>query len=112
VWHKKGKVKEMSVVEITDQEFEEKVKKSQGKVLVDCFAEWCGPCKMLSPIIDEIAEEIDTCTFYKLNVDNSTEVVTEYGIMSIPTLLYFENGELKNQSAGFMAKEDLIELIK
>ena len=102
----------MSVMEITDDEFEEKVKKAQGKVLVDCYAQWCGPCKMLSPIIDEIAEGIDYCTVYKLNVDNSSSVVGEYGIMSIPTILYFENGELKDKSIGFRAKEELLEMIK
>ncbi len=99
------------VREINQEEFDSLVKGSTGKVLVDCFAEWCGPCKMLSPIVDELAEEIDSCTFYKLNVDNGENVAMEYGIMSIPTLLLFENGELKNKTVGFMSKEDLKQFI-
>lgn len=98
------------VVEITQNEFDEKVK-AEGKVLVDCFAEWCGPCKMLSPVIDKLAEEIDTCTFYKLNVDDAEEVSSQYGIMSIPTLLLFENGKLKRTSVGFKSAEELREFI-
>ncbi len=99
------------VREINQEEFDSLVKGSTGKVLVDCFAEWCGPCKMLSPIVDELAEEIDSCTFYKLNVDNGENGAMEYGIMSIPTLLLFENGELKNKTVGFMSKEDLKQFI-
>lgn len=97
----------MSVKEITEKEFEEKVKNSERKVLVDCYAEWCGPCKMLSPIIDELAEEVDTCDFYKLNADDSEEVMNEFGIMSIPTLLIFEDKKLKAKLVGFKSKEEL-----
>ena len=100
------------VIEINQNEFHEKVSETQGKVLVDCYAEWCGPCKMLSPIVDELAEEVDTCTFYKLNVDDAEQISSEYGIMSIPTLLLFENGELKNKSVGFISKDEIKELIK
>lgn len=99
------------VTNINQIEFTEKVKNSQGKVLVDCYAEWCGPCKMLSPIVDELASEMSSCTFYKLNVDNAEQISSEYGIMSIPTLLLFENGELKNKTVGFMNKEDLRQFI-
>lgn len=99
------------VTEITQNEFHEKVKGTSGKVLVDCYAEWCGPCQMLSPIVDELAEEVDTCTFFKLNVDDSEEISSEYGIMSIPTLLLFENGELKSKTVGFKSKDELKELI-
>ena len=98
------------VEEINESIFKEKVK--DGKVLVDCYAPWCGPCKMLSPIVDEVASEIDDCTFYKINVDDAEEVSKEYGIMSIPTLLLFENGELKEKVVGFRSKEELIELVK
>ena len=100
----------MGVLKINESEFDEKIK--NGKVLVDCFADWCGPCKMLSPIIDEVAEEISDCTFYKLNVDEANSIPARYGIMSIPTLLLFENGELKSKSVGFKPKEDLKEFIK
>ena len=93
------------VVEITEKEFEEKTK--DGKVLVDCYAPWCGPCKMLSPIIDEVAKEVSDYSFYKLNIDEAQEVADTYGIMSIPTILLFENGDLKNKAVGFQTAEDL-----
>ena len=98
------------VKDITDQTFKEL--SSNGKVVVDCFAEWCGPCKMLSPIIDELAEELTDVNFYKLNVDESVEVVRNYNIMSIPTILIFNDGELVNQSVGFKSKEELKDLLK
>ena len=98
------------VKDITDQTFKEL--SSNGKVVVDCFAEWCGPCKMLSPIIDELAEELTDVNFYKLNVDESVEVVRKYNIMSIPTILIFNDGELVSQSVGFKSKEELKDLLK
>ena len=97
------------VVEITEKEFEEKVK--SGKVLVDCYAPWCGPCRMLSPVIDELAKEVTDYTFYKLNVDDAEEVAIKYGIMSIPTLLIFENGNLKNTMVGFKSKSELKDIL-
>ena len=98
------------VKQITDKEFDEAIK--TGKVLVDCYAEWCGPCKMLSPVIDELSEELSDINFYKLNVDESDEVVRKYSVMSIPTLLIFEDGELKNTSVGFKNKDQVKELLK
>ena len=95
----------MKVVEIKEKEFKEKIKGE--RVLIDCYAPWCGPCRMLSPVIDELAEEIDNVEFYKLNTDEAEEISMEYGIMTIPTILYFEKGELKNQSVGFKTKEEL-----
>jgi len=95
---------------INDNEFNEVIK--EGKVLVDFFAEWCGPCKMLSPIVDELASELTDVKFYKLNVDESDEVVRKYSVMSIPTLLIFEQGKLKATSVGFKSKEELKALLK
>lgn len=95
------------VIEINQNEFDEKVKNSNKKVLVDCYAVWCGPCQMLSPIIDELSEEMNTVVFYKLNVDESAEIAEKYGIMSIPTLLIFENGSLKDTLVGFRSKEEI-----
>ena len=97
------------VREINENEFNEVTK--EGKVLVDCFATWCGPCKMLSPIVDELAEEVKEYSFYKLDVDNADEVPAKYGIMSIPTLLIFENGELKDKLVGFKTKEELASIL-
>ena len=98
------------VNEILEKDFNEKVK--DGKVLVDCFATWCGPCKMLSPIIDELAKEVTDYSFYKLDVDKNEEIARQYGIMSIPTLLIFENGELKQTLVGFKSKAELSEILK
>ncbi len=97
------------VREIKESEFDEVIK--EGKVLVDCFATWCGPCKMLSPIVDELADEVKTYSFYKLDVDEASEVPVKYGIMSIPTLLIFENGELKDKLVGFRTKEELSSIL-
>ena len=98
------------VVEISEKEFDEKV--STGKVLVDCYAPWCGPCRMLSPVMDELSEELTDYTFYKLNVDDAEEVSRKYGIMSIPALLILENGELKQKLVGFKSKTELKEILK
>ena len=101
----------MSVQEIKQEEFKIKVA-GASKVLVDCYADWCGPCKMLSPIIDELAEEMEDYVFYKLNVDDAEEIAMEYEIMSIPTLLIFEDGELKDKLIGFKSKEELKEILE
>ena len=90
--------------------FNEEIK--NGKVLVDCYATWCGPCKMLAPIVEEVSNEVNDYSFYKLDVDQNEEVARSYGIMSIPTLLIFENGELKSKSIGFKTKEELLEILK
>lgn len=101
----------MSVTEIESSNFEVSVK-SAVKVVVDCYAPWCGPCRMLAPVIEELADENENVKFFKLNVDNNEEVARKFGIMSIPTILYFENGALKEQMVGFRSKEDLEEIIK
>ena len=93
------------VEEIKELDFENKIK--EGKVLIDCYAPWCGPCRMLSTIIDKLSTEVTTYKFYKLNVDDAEEIAIKYGIMSIPTLLFFENGELKNTIVGLRSKDEL-----
>lgn len=98
------------VNEIKEVEFNEKIK--SGKVLVDCFATWCGPCRMLAPILDEIANENKEYKFYKLDVDNAGSISKTYGIMSIPTLLIFEDGKLKDKLTGFKTKEELDNILK
>ena len=101
----------MKVIEINNTEFDDKINNSKGKVLVDCYATWCGPCKMLSPVIDDLAKEMDNVTFYKLDVDNAEDIAQKYGIMSIPTLLLFESGKLKTSVIGFKTKEELLEIV-
>ena len=100
----------MAVIEINDKNIDEVIK--EGKVLIDCYAPWCGPCRMLAPIIEEIAKEESDVKFYKLNVDDNPDTSMKYGIMSIPTILIFENGELKEQSVGFKDKNELKEILK
>ena len=98
------------VEEITEKEFAEKIK--DGKVLVDCYAPWCGPCRMLGPIVEELSTEITDYKFYKLNVDDAEEISIKYGVMSIPTLLLFDQGELKNTYVGFRSKSELKDILK
>ena len=101
----------MEVKEITEEEFY-KVIKEKGKVLIDCYATWCGPCRMMAPIIDRIAKEKDNCKFYKLDVDQTQRVSIEYGINSIPTLLFFEDGDLKVKSVGLISKDNIENIIE
>lgn len=98
------------VKQINSDEFKEVIK--EGKVVVDLFATWCGPCKMLSPVLDEISEEITTTKFYKIDVDDNEDIAREYNVMSIPTVLVFENGELTNTIVGLKGKEYLVEEFK
>lgn len=99
-------------VNVTAENFDEEVLNYKGKVLVDFWAEWCGPCMMLGPIIEEVSEEVDDVKFCKVNCDEARDVALQFGIMTIPNLIMFENGEQVNQSIGYIEKEDVLELIK
>ncbi len=97
-------------VKVSDENFEEEVLNADIPVLVDCWAEWCGPCKMIAPIMEDIAEEYgDQIKVCKLNVDENEEVPSRFGIMSIPTLLYFEDGEQTDKIVGYQPKEKILE---
>lgn len=92
----KWEVYKMSVLKITKENYETEVLKSDKLVLIDFYADWCGPCKMMSPIIDEIAEEVgDKIKVGKINVDENQELAMEYEVMSIPTIIILQNGEVK-----------------
>ena len=96
--------------QFTDQNFEAEVLKSEKPVLVDFWAAWCGPCQMMGPIIEEIAEEVkDKYKVGKLNVDENRETASKYGIMSIPTLIIFKGGKEVKQLVGVQSKEGLKE---
>ena len=101
----------MEVIEIKNNELDDIIK-NNNKVIVDCYAPWCGPCKMISPIMDELAQEVDDTMFIKINIDENEEVLEKYNIMSIPTILYFKDSELKEQIVGFKTKDELLNIIK
>jgi len=100
------------VKQIEEKDFKKLVIDSKKKVLVDCFATWCGPCRMIAPIVEEISNENTDYEFYKLDVDDAEKISMEYGIMSIPTLLVFDKGELVKKSVGFIQKNDILDLLK
>ena len=101
----------MATVEITTANFESEVVNAQGKVLVDFWASWCGPCRMLSPIVDQVAAEQTGVKVGKVNVDEQPKLAERFNIMNIPTLLVFENGKLTNQSVGLVPKEQVEALL-
>ncbi len=88
------------------------VLKNNNKVLVDVWAPWCGPCRMLGPIVDKVAETTEGLTTVKINLDENEEVAVKYGIEAIPTLLVFENNELVNRSLGFIPEDKVRNLVK
>ena len=90
----------MAIIKLTKDNFEQEVLKSEKPVLVDFYADWCGPCQMLSPIVDEVAEERDDIKVGKINVDEQMELAQKYGVMTIPTLLVIKNGEIANKQIG------------
>ena len=102
----------MAATKVTTAEFEEKVLKSDVPVLDDFWADWCGPCKMLSPIVNEIADSADGFKVMSVNADEEPELLTRYGVRAIPTLIVFKNGEPAKQSVGFVPKEQVLDLLK
>ena len=102
----------MEIIKANSQNFEEEVIKSEKIVLVDFYADWCGPCKMLSPIIDEVAEENDDIKVVKVNVDDSQDLAMKYQVMSIPTLVVIKNGSEINRLVGLIDKAQILNLIK
>jgi len=96
------------IIHLTDDSFDSNVLKAEGSILVDFWAEWCGPCKMIAPILDEIAEEFaGKLTITKLNIDQNPATAPKYGIRGIPTLLLFKNGEVAATKFGALSKGQL-----
>lgn len=101
----------MAIEKVTTQNFDEKVKNNSGLTVVDFFATWCGPCKMLAPILEEAASEHGDVTFRKVDIDEEMALATDYQIMSVPTLLFFKNGQVVKKSIGLIPQEELEDII-
>ena len=102
----------MEILEVTVENFDEKVLNSEKPVMLDFWATWCGPCQMLSPIVDEVAAEAGNVKVGKVNVDEEPALAAKFGVMSIPTLLVFENGKVVKQSIGYIEKDEVMALIQ
>ena len=101
----------MSIIKITKENFEKEVMNTSKPVLLDFWAPWCGPCKMLSPVVDEIASEINGVKVGKINIDEQPELAQSFKVMSIPTLAVIKNGKLLNSAAGLRSKSSIIEML-
>lgn len=101
----------MSVTTLNAQNYEDEVIASEKTVLIDFWASWCGPCRMISPVVDEISEEREDIKVCKINVDEEPALSKQFGIMSIPTLIVMEGGQLKNKSVGVISKDAILEML-
>lgn len=99
------------ITTVTKENFDQEVLMAKEPVLVDFWAAWCMPCKMLSPIVDQVASERSDVKVCKINIDDEGELAIRYGVMSIPTLIVFKNGEITNKSIGLISKEDILALL-
>ena len=102
----------MAVVHITNANFKEEVLESDKKVLVDFWAPWCGPCRMVSPIVEEIAAENSGIKVAKVNIDEQPQLASQYGVMSIPTLMVFENGDIADKAVGARNKSFILQMLE
>ena len=101
----------MAVIQLTSDNFETEVLNSDKPVLVDFYADWCGPCKMMAPVVDQIAEENEDIKVGKINVDDEQDLAAKYGVMSIPTIGFFKNGDIVEKSVGAKPKSELLKMI-
>ena len=102
----------MSVINVTEESFDEEVLHFSGKVLVDFWAAWCGPCKMLAPTVDELSEEVKDVKFCKVNIDEQPQLAMRFGIMSIPTLMLSDSGKIQNKLVGLSSKEEILDMLR
>ena len=102
----------MSIVHITKANFEDQVLKAPGKVLLDFWATWCGPCRMVAPHLEAIAQDHPEITVGKIDIDQEMELAVRFGIVSIPTLIVMEGGEVKAKSIGYMPKAEIEKLLE
>ena len=103
----------MSVLKVSNENYKEEVLDSEKTVLVDFYVDWCGPCKMMAPVVEEISEELqDKVKVCKVNVDENQDLAMQYGIMSIPTLVFIKNGKLEKTLVGLRDKQELISVLE
>ncbi len=102
----------MSITNINNSNFESEVINSDKKVLADFWAPWCGPCRMLLPTLEELAEDLSDVKICKINVDDESELAARFGIMSIPTLIVFENGQIVSKSVGVRSEDEILEMLE
>ena len=102
----------MEPVTLTQENFQTEVLDAKGTVLVDFWAAWCGPCRMLSPVVDEVAAELSGVKVGKVNIDEQPDLAAQFAVMSIPTLVVFKDGKAVNQSVGVIPKEAILKMVK
>ena len=102
----------MEIMKVTSANFEEEVLNSDKTVLIDFYAEWCGPCKAYSPIVEAVASENEDIKVVKIDVDNAQDIAMKYQVMSIPTTVIIKNGQEVNRAVGMISKSDLVEMVK
>ena len=102
----------MSIIHITAENYEAQVQNAEGRVLLDFWAPWCGPCRMIAPFLEEIAAEDESITIGKINVDEEMALAAKFGIVSIPTLILMEKGEAVQTAVGYRPKADILKLLK
>lgn len=102
----------MSAINLTASQFDNEVINSEKPVLIDFWASWCGPCRMVSPIVDELSDELDSVKVAKVNIDEEPELAARFGVMSIPTLIVMKNGEITGRSVGAKPKRDILAMLQ
>lgn len=102
----------MAALHLSVENFKQEVLEAKGKVLVDFFATWCGPCRMMSPIVDQLADELADVKVCKVDIDQAEALATEYGVEVVPTFIVFENGEAVKSVSGVMRKPVILDMLK
>lgn len=101
----------MAVVKLTAENFEKEVLQSEKPVLVDFYADWCGPCQMMGPVVEEISNEVNDAKVCKINIDEQMSIAQKYGVMSIPTFIVFKNGDIADKKMGAMPKSAVLSML-
>ena len=101
----------MAIIKLTKDNFEQEVLKADKPVLVDFYADWCGPCQMMGPVVEEISNEVNDAKVCKINIDEQMSIAQKYGVMSIPTFIVFKNGDVADKKMGAMPKSAVLSML-